>query len=577
MTTDDSSRRKVAAAKSAVVARWLEIRERAAAAQAPAEPDEADGDVGEAGGEEESLLDRYMPTPQVAAVAVMALLAAGVVLGAVTDQFAQSASAPIVLLGSPASAPEEAAAPEAVEEEVIYEAAPEASPAAEAAAGRTAGIRRTARRTRKRTRRNVRTSARRSASPRHPLLPHRAGRPGLRSNFRQEVDLALPVEDPGRKGRGAEQLLRGGPGRPRQRDRPAQRPGPDRADSRGLPRIHRRHAGHRRSRHGRHHRTGRRDGCVYPASTLTLPGQLAAAEKTWKAYVEDIGAEAGAEPATACGARAQPASPTSTRCSTAANAPTSDVGLDQLALDLKSPAETPTFSYIVPNACHDGSELPCAPGQPAGIAGAESFLETVVPEIESSPAYTVGGMIAITFAQAPQTGPAADQRSCCVTPEYPNLKADPNAPPAPAASGPVKPTGGGGRVGMLLISPYVLPGSVNKSSYFNHFVAAAQHRGTVRPHRSGLRGRSGHRSLRRIGLQQPRILSWPPGERLVEEDQQPGHDPEGDPTPGQCFEAPGGRLVEAAPESAASTAVPRAEPKAIATIPQIAKPTPATT
>lgn len=104
------------------------------------------------------------------------------------------------------------------------------------------------------------------------------------------------------------------------------------------------------------------------------------------------------------------------------------------------------------------------------MAGAESFLETVVPEIESSPAYTVGGMIAITFAQAPQTGPAADQRSCCVTPEYPNLKADPNAPPVPAASGPVKPTGGGGRVGMLLISPYVLPGSVNKSSYFNHFV-----------------------------------------------------------------------------------------------------------
>ena len=29
-------------------------------------------------------------------------------------------------------------------------------------------------------------------------------------------------------------------------------------------------------------------GCVYPAATLTLPGQLAAAGKTWKAYVEGI-------------------------------------------------------------------------------------------------------------------------------------------------------------------------------------------------------------------------------------------------------------------------------------------------
>ena len=252
----------------------------------------------------------------------------------------------------------------------------------------------------------------------------------------------------------------------------AQRPGPDRADGGELPRIHRRRAGHRRSRHGRHDRTGRRD-------RLRLPGDDADPARPAHRRRENLeGLRRG---------RRQRAGPEQRRARLrgqdlrnpfayfhslldSGECAASDVGLDQLALDLKNPAEMPTFSYIVPNACHDGSELPCAPGQPAGMAGAESFLETVVPEIESSPAYTVGGMIAITFAQAPQTGPAADQRSCCVTPEYPNLKADPNAPPAPAASGPVKPTGGGGRVGMLLISPYVLPGSVNKSGYFNHFV-----------------------------------------------------------------------------------------------------------
>ena len=94
------------------------------------------------------LLDRYMPTPQVAAVAVMALLAAGVVLGAVTDQFAQSASAPIVLLGSPASAPRKRSRTGSRRRRSHLRIRPGSSPAGRSAAGRTAGIRRTARRTR---------------------------------------------------------------------------------------------------------------------------------------------------------------------------------------------------------------------------------------------------------------------------------------------------------------------------------------------------------------------------------------------------------------------------------------------
>jgi hypothetical protein len=145
-----------------------------------------------------------------------------------------------------------------------------------------------------------------------------------------------------------------------------------------------------------------------------------------------------------------------------------DVGLEGLSADLANAKRTPSLSYIVPDACHDGSPQPCAPGQPAGLAGAESFLQTVVPEIEKSPAYAVGGLIAITFAEAPQTGPTADHSSCCATPEYPNLK-EPGAPPPELVTGPVKPSGGGGRVGMVLISPYVLPGSVNESGYYNHF------------------------------------------------------------------------------------------------------------
>ena len=94
-----------------------------------------------------------------------------------------------------------------------------------------------------------------------------------------------------------------------------------------------------------------------------------------------------------------------------------------------------------------------------------------MPEITASPAYTEeGGLIAITFDQAPQTGPAADPSSCCATPEYPNLPAPP--PPTstePPATGAVKPSGGGGQVGMLLLSPYVAPGTIDEAAYYNHF------------------------------------------------------------------------------------------------------------
>jgi hypothetical protein len=33
----------------------------------------------------------------------------------------------------------------------------------------------------------------------------------------------------------------------------------------------------------------------------------------------------------------------------------------------------------------------------------------------------------------------------------------------------VKPSGGGGKVGLLLISPYVTPNTINDSGYYNHF------------------------------------------------------------------------------------------------------------
>jgi len=227
------------------------------------------------------------------------------------------------------------------------------------------------------------------------------------------------------------------------------------------------------------------EGCVYPAETETLPGQLVAAKKTWKAYIGGIGNGQAGEPTTCRypgigeadpAQAARPGDPYETwrnpfvyfhSIVDSPECAERDVGLEQLGADLKKETRTPSFSYIVPDACHDGSETPCEPGAPAGLAAAQPWLETTIGEIEASPAYKTSGLIAITSAQARQDLPEPDTSACCGTPEYPNLPA-PEVPPPPT-SGPVKESGGGGRVGMLLLSPFVAPGSVNETGYYNHF------------------------------------------------------------------------------------------------------------
>jgi hypothetical protein len=248
-------------------------------------------------------------------------------------------------------------------------------------------------------------------------------------------------------------------------------------------------------------------GCVYPRQALTLGDQLTDNGQTWKAYIEGEGAGAG-EP----GACSHPTlgSADANQTPTAANPavtwrdpflyfhtvidnPTCSAslfGVNQLAPDLASASKTPALAYIVPDRCHDGSQEPCAPGAPAGLVAAEGFLRKVVPEIEASPAYKSDGLIAITFDQAPQSGPGADSSGCCITSAYPNLPAAGSGATGPSgstgttgesgsATGSSGATGasgtstgtppGGGQVGLLLLSKYVKPGSLNTIGQYNHF------------------------------------------------------------------------------------------------------------
>jgi phosphatidylinositol-3-phosphatase len=217
------------------------------------------------------------------------------------------------------------------------------------------------------------------------------------------------------------------------------------------------------------------NGCVYPSSTQTLPGQLTAKHLSWRAYVQGTD-EAGA----AAGACAHPAlgqpDPTSTQGSSIGAYATfrnplvyfqalvgtpscaaDDVGLDRLKSDLGNAKRTPSFSYIVPDRCHDGNPTPCTPGAPAGLGPADAFLQRVVPEITASKAYRQAGLIVVTVDEAPSSGAFADSSSCCGQPRFPNLPATTSLTPR-----------GGGTVGALLLSPYVKGGATNQEP-FNHF------------------------------------------------------------------------------------------------------------
>jgi hypothetical protein len=225
-------------------------------------------------------------------------------------------------------------------------------------------------------------------------------------------------------------------------------------------------------------------GCVYPATVKTLADELTAGSLTWKAYVQDMQADAPAGttpgPGTQSGTSTTPSAdtPSGTNTTTATGSqqdmgttpvsgspsgttgttlasgtqPTTgvtcrrpelgaadpnhtptpgdpyltyrnpfvyfdsllgegacasnDVDLGQLQGDLTTPADTPSLSWIVPSACSNGSSTPCAPGAPAGLGPADSFLKEVVPQILATSAYSKEGLIVIV-PDSPPSSPAS--------------------------------------------------------------------------------------------------------------------------------------------------------------------------
>jgi len=242
-------------------------------------------------------------------------------------------------------------------------------------------------------------------------------------------------------------------------------------------------------------------GCVYPSVIKTLPDQLKAAGKTWRAYMGDMGNDPSRE-SSVCGHPALNAvdlTQNAEKPSTAypqgdqyatrhnpfmyfhsiidsADCTANVVNLNQLTQDLRSKATTPNFVFITPNLCDDGHDAPCVTGAPGGLVSADLFLQKWVPIIMASPAYKENGLLVINFDESAATvsfnasgAPVITFQgdTCCSEQPGANLASFPQTD----AIGPytlVENNYGGDQTGAVLLSPFIKPGTVSNTP-FNHY------------------------------------------------------------------------------------------------------------
>ena len=216
-------------------------------------------------------------------------------------------------------------------------------------------------------------------------------------------------------------------------------------------------------------------GCVYPQMVKTLPDELESAGFTWKAYMEDMGKDPSRESATCAhsavnstenllhatvkdqyAVKHDPFVYFHTIIDDQARCDSHIVNLHQLSKDLSDAASAPNYAFITPNLCNDGHDTPCIDQQPGGLVSADAFLHKWVPLITGSAAFKKDGLLIITFDESDGRGPDGST-ACCGEQGLSGA----NTPPG--MQGP-----GGGRIGAVLISPFIKPGTTSRASY-NHY------------------------------------------------------------------------------------------------------------
>ncbi|HEX7667679.1 MAG TPA: alkaline phosphatase family protein [Polyangiaceae bacterium] len=141
-------------------------------------------------------------------------------------------------------------------------------------------------------------------------------------------------------------------------------------------------------------------GCNQTATNLA--DQIETANKTWKAYGEDMGTPCNLKNSSDYAVRHVPflyfdsIRENATRCTSHV------VDFSNLAGDLA--ATTPNFVYIAPNLTDDGHD----PGNPAdhskNIENAAAFLAKMVPTITASDAYKNGGLLVVVWDEDDSSG-----------------------------------------------------------------------------------------------------------------------------------------------------------------------------
>lgn len=231
------------------------------------------------------------------------------------------------------------------------------------------------------------------------------------------------------------------------------------------------------------------EGCVFPPYVKTVGNQMSAKGLTWKAYAEDMGNDPKRDGTTetklgpACGHpklggvdytdNTEPANDSyATRHngfmyfkSVIGNQAYCDAHvqtIDRLVPDLASTATTPNLSFVTPNTCNDAHDIPkCQNGEKGGLSKADAWLEKWIPRITGSPAYAEGGMVVITFDES---GDDDDATSCCGEVESSGL----DDPSHPNVNQPGLYGAGGGKIGAVVLSPFVRPGTHSAAPY-NHY------------------------------------------------------------------------------------------------------------
>jgi len=193
------------------------------------------------------------------------------------------------------------------------------------------------------------------------------------------------------------------------------------------------------------------EACLQDVETLSLADQLSGAQLSWHGYFEGMTDPEG-KPDSCVHPEPEAADvPTPGGYSSLLNpfayfhslldlgaCDENAVPLEELAGDLMKPETTANLTYVSPGLCNAGFHGKCPGGTAEGAAAADAFLAKVVPEILASPAFKADGLLIVSFGAS-----------------------DPAPPVDPAAAPEADPK----KVGALLVSPLLAPGSTDGTAH----------------------------------------------------------------------------------------------------------------